>query len=1068
MIQKEQRSLEEQLQRVQNELSTNTKALVALDALLLERFSANDAGNLLDDAELVTVLAHTKVKAKEVNDKIAAVEDMKRGIDDKREVYRPVATCGAAFYFALVDLAAVNVMYQASLDQFLVLFRRAIDASERASLAPKRVANILETPTYTVYRYVNRGLYERHKLGFLLIAALKMLVAADTVTPNDVSLLLKAGAARKLSPDQPKPFAWLPTQAWLNAVQLATDKPLFRALLADMERGEAAWRRWYEHNEPERQPVPEYEPAVFGNPSTTTASLLFHKLLLVRALREDRTLLAALEFVKAFEVIEVTVSTNTTSTTGVVMRLPALGPKYTEPVTDTVEDLFADLAPEVPALFLLSAGADPTEAVELLARRKRQSVACISMGEGQETVAARAVALAMLNGSWVLLQNCHLGLGYLDALEETLAQISSGSATSTSASASANGGAGGAGGSSAASTGSTVGASATSAAPASASATLTNCSPEFRLFLTAEPHDAFPISLLHRCARATNEPPAGLRAGLLRSFTVLVDQDKLECVESQAWRALLFTLCFLHSVVQERRKFGALGFAVPYEFNAGDLGASLSFLERHLYVVGPAGSSSTSLSWTTIQYMVAEVHYGGRITDEMDRRLFRAYCEAWINPTLLGGSFAFFSPDASVLNGSSGSTSGSNALAPSYGSGSTGGGSNSSSFHYGIPDATDVEEIQRVLASFPKVDSPEVFGLHPNADLTFRNKEAAALLAMIAETQPKDQQQSQPSQQQSQRITTTAPVETREEVALRRAKELLAALPADFGDGECVQAVRSKLGGPVLPPNICLLQEAQRLQLVLEIVRSSLEHAQRLLAGEASDSDASSSSSSSSPSSVRDVLDALVDGHVPRAWRYRENSSDEISWRASTLGQWIAGLTDRAVQLRSWLDRGRPTSFWLAGFMNPQGFLTAVAQKVARHHASERWALDDVVLHAEVTDYERPEQVKSTPRDGGVLVHGLVIDGAAWSRAESTLVEAEPKKLFAALPVVYVTATTRAQKKTRAGGDYGPYGGYEAPCYQYAARTDRFYVFSVVLASRDHRPLHWTLRGVALLCSADQ
>lgn len=49
--------------------------------------------------------------------------------------------------------------------------------------------------------------------------------------------------------------------------------------------------------------------------------------------------------------------------------------------------------------------------------------------------------------------------------------------------------------------------------------------------------------------QVTNEPPAGLKAGILRSYTVIVDQERLERVETTQWRQLLFALCFLHSVV---------------------------------------------------------------------------------------------------------------------------------------------------------------------------------------------------------------------------------------------------------------------------------------------------------------------------------------------------------------------------------------------------------------------------------------------------------------------------------------------------------------------------------------
>lgn len=950
VIQKEQKSLEEQLLRVQSELNTNTKALIALDALLLDRLSAN-TGNLLDDLELITVLASTKVKATEVNDKIVAAEDMKKGIDEKREHYRPVATRGSVLYFGIVDFAIVNVMYQISLDQFLVLFKKAIDVSERSSLSQKRVSNIIDTLTYIVYRYMNRGLYEKDKLSFLLMITLKILVTAECLNPSDITLFLKAGASRKLSSDQPKPFHWMTNQAWLNVVQLATEKAHFRNLLGDLERSEAFWKKWYEDNEPERLPLPDYDGILF-DPRAMTANLHFHRLLLIRSLREDRTILAVNDFLKVLEVVEAGSGSS-------LSRLPAMGPRYTEAVTDTVESVFNEMLPETPVLYLLSPGADPTEAIELFARKKRQTVQSISMGEGQDVVAAKAISAAIMNGSWVLLQNCHLGLDYMETMDDVLVKVRD------------------------------------------------NTSPEFRLFLTSEPHPAFPISLLQKSMKVTNDPPSGLRAGMLRSYTVLVDQDKLDRIESSQWRTLLFAFCFLHSVVQERRKFGALGFGVPYEFNSSDLSAAISFLEKHLY-------TSSTPSWMTIQYMVAEVHYGGRITDEMDRRLFKAYCEAWLNPTILSNSFSF-SPEHVVAKGQQ------------------------SMFNYSIPDASDIEEFHRFVGTFPKVDSPEVFGLHPNADLTYRVKEVSSLLNVILETQPTD--------------ANSMRGETREDIVMKKAKELVSAIPDSFNEEECIQIARTKLGGVEVPLNIFLLQEIQRLQYVLTIVRTTLADTQRAIVGEIA-----------LTTNIRNTINALFDGKVPHCWLYR-SAGDEISWLSSALGLWFTGLIDRSLQFRAWLEKGRPHSFWLAGLSNPQGFLTAMRQEVTRHHSTDRWALDDVVYHSEVTDYEKLEQIKQPPRDG-ILMHGLLVDGAAWNKTDGTLVEAEPKRLFAPLPVVYVTATTKAQKKNRTN-DYGPYGGYEAPCYKYATRTDRYYIFSIVLSSRDHRPLHWTLRGVALVCTAD-
>ena len=123
------------------------------------------------------------------------------------------------------------------------------------------------------------------------------------------------------------------------------------------------------------------------------------------------------------------------------------------------------------------------------------------------------------------------------------------------------------------------------------------------------------------------------------------------------------------------------------------------------------------------------------------------------------------------------------------------------------------------------------------------------------------------------------------------------------------------------------------------------------------------------------------------------------------------------------------------------------------------------MVHTEVTEFEKPEQVRTGPREG-VLIHGLFLDGAAWSRNESSLIESEPKKLFCALPLIMVTAVTKGTKRSMAG-DYGPYGAYECPCYKYPIRTDRYIIFHVSLASREQRPVHWSLRGTALLCTTE-
>jgi len=515
-----------------------------------------------------------------------------------------------------------------------------------------------------------------------------------------------------------------------------------------------------------------------------------------------------------------------------------------------------EMDPYTPVIYLLSAGADPTDSIETLARRKRRGIECVSMGEGQDVVALRAIQAATANGTWVLLQNCHLGLEFIDTLEELILKLRN---------------------------------------PDS------GCSPDFLLFITTEPHPKFSIGLLQMSIKVTNEPPKGLKAGLQRSYTVMVDQDRIERIESTTWRTLLFSLCFTHSVVQERRKFGPLGWSVPYEFNDGDLNATIMFLEKHL--------DHSTLSWPTLQYMVGEVQYGGRITDNVDRRLFNAYTEAWLSPGTLATTF-MFNPDAPI-----------NRIPDN--------------FVYKCPSSAEIEEYLGYIQRFPEIDSPEILGLHPNADLTFRFKEVSQLLSTILETQPKQ--------------SSSSGGKTREEIVYDKCQELSTTVPSDYIEDEYEERIAA-LGGYEIPLNIFLYQEVQRFQNAIDKVRSTLEIVMQAIRGEVVVT-----------AEIMDAINAVFDARVARSWLYSP-AGDELSWLAPNLGVWFSGLILRDGQYRTWLNSGRPLSYWMTGFFNPQGFLTAVQQEITRMHKAENWALDSVYLHSEVTEINHAENIKSSPK----------------------------------------------------------------------------------------------------------
>lgn len=589
--------------------------------------------------------------------------------------------------------------------------------------------------------------------------------------------------------------------------------------------------------------------------------------------------------------------------------------------------------------------------------------------------------------------------------------------------------------------------------------------PNFRCFISAEPPPLstiknIPESLLQTCIKVANEAPSDLKSNLRRAWANF-DQDRLDgCKKTVEFRGCLFTLSFYHAIVLGRRKFGQQGWSRGYSFNTGDLTVCANVLENYL-------NDNEAVPWDDLRYIIGEIMYGGHITDAWDRRTNATYLQVLFNPMLLDqGALApgFVSPNVRLSQ---------------------------------YEDYRD--EIEHKLP----MEAPQLFGMHPNAEIGYLSTSTDSLFSTIIEIAGTGgisggggSGNGSGESKGTGNSSGSGGNAVKRSVDIVRANidSLIEKLPEEFNMLDLQSISNPLLSDTTKSPFVIVaLQECERMNTLIHEIRRSLIELRMGLDGQLNMTDA-----------MEDLMKCLLIGRVPGRDPFDRCNWESLAWPSKKpISSWFSNMLQRVEQLAQWTDDFIvPDALWLPGLFNPMAFLTAIMQVTARR---DGMPLNAMTIETHVTTMLNPQQIERAPTDGA-FIYGLFIEGARWTTEEESgspksiggvdvaghLTDSRLKDLLPPMPVLYIRAVAVQPQWEPSSVGYLRHDShtYDCPVYSTTFRGPT-YVFLATLnvtpaSDADVQPNEsqkgkeqekakvamspvqkWTLAGVAIILQSD-
>ncbi|XP_069786101.1 dynein axonemal heavy chain 17-like isoform X2 [Narcine bancroftii] len=332
-----------------------------------------------------------------------------------------------------------------------------------------------------------------------------------------------------------------------------------------------------------------------------------------------------------------------------------------------------------------------------------------------------------------------------------------------------------------------------------------------------------------------------------------------------------------------------------------------------------------------------------------------------------------------------------------------------------IPPNTDYKGYHDYVNEVLPPESPYLYGLHPNAEIGCLTVISEKMFHTVLELQPKES------------TSDSSTGVTREEKVKTILDEILEKLPEPFNIHEMMGKVQERS-----PYIVVAFQECERTNILTAELKRSLKELNLGLKGELTIT-----------ADMENISNALYFDTVPESWSNLAYPS------LLNLAAWFTDLLLRIRDLEAWsTDFVLPNAVWLSGLFNPQSFLTAIMQSMARKN---EWPLDKMCLVVEVTKKNK-EDITSAPREGA-YIHGLYVEGARWDKNSGVLTDARLKELTPAMPVAFIKAIPVDRQETK--------NIYECPVYKTRTRGPT-YVWTFNLKTKE-KQAKWIFAGVAVL-----